>query len=767
VISIRRLGLATLLIASVTGVAVGEGSAATGNSRSASERLSAWGDNSGGELGDGGFRQRSSPSAVSKLKGVEHFSAGYRFNLALLRGGTVKAWGENQFGELGNGTTASGVVPVPVKGLKHVVAVAAGGGHSLALLSDGHVMAWGYNHFGQLGDGTTKNRSTPVRVKGLTGVKAIAAGQLDSVALLDDGTVMTWGDNRDGELGDGTVDDSSVPVAVRGLQGVRAIAAGAMFNVALLGDGTVAAWGNGEQGELGNGFMGSRLAPVAVKGLSGVSAVSAGGEFVLAKLKGGQAMAWGSNAFGQLGDPSAGSGSDVPISIAGLPHVRSLVAGGLSGFAVLSSGHAKSWGSNAFGQLGNGTTTDSSTPLRVPGLSGVKAAALGANHGLALATPVSHASSGPASPWRVVRTPDPGPSIPGITDVFFTGVSAASKHDAWGVGTDQDGLTQVPVSAHWNGSSWHSVPMPAPASAGGSIQGVLDLAPGNAWAVGRATDSTTNVSRTLIEHWDGTSWSIVPSPNPALGPTAQDELEAVDGVSANDIWAVGFDTNPPQPLTLLFEHYDGTKWTAVPPPGLGGQVAFGVTTISSDDAWAVGANESLSRTVAVHWNGKAWSIVKTPSPVDGPSPINQLTGASAAGPKDVWASGYEANVNNLNFRKPYLLHWNGSVWKLVPARNSGTEGSLLRAVTVLSPNDVWAVGQTQQDDGSILSLTEQFNGKKWTRVPSPDPGSNTTLVDDGLGGVASPGHGFVLALGFQERLGICCTSSLGLKTKRG
>jgi hypothetical protein len=299
------------------------------------------------------------------------------------------------------------------------------------------------------------------------------------------------------------------------------------------------------------------------------------------------------------------------------------------------------------------------------------------------------------------------------------------------------------------------------------MQGVLDLGQSNAWAVGRATNVSKNLSRTLIEHWDGSAWSIVPSPNPAVGPTADDELEAIDGVSANDIWAVGFYTNPPQPLKLLFEHWDGTKWTAVPGPGPGGQVAFGVTAISANDVWAVGANESLSRTVAAHWNGQAWSIVKTPSLVDGPSPINTLTGASAAGSNDVWASGYEGNVNNTNFQKPYLLHWNGKAWKLMHAPNAGTEGSLLRAIDVLSAKDIWAVGQTQQNDGSILSLTEQFNGKKWSRKPSPDPGASGSLIRDGLAGVASPGGRLVLSLGFQEQLGVCCTSTLGVKARRG
>jgi hypothetical protein len=258
----------------------------------------------------------------------------------------------------------------------------------------------------------------------------------------------------------------------------------------------------------------------------------------------------------------------------------------------------------------------------------------------------------------------------------------------------------------------------------------------------------------------------VPSPNPATGTGAFDELTAISGTGPNDLWAVGWFSPGTDFIALLFEHWNGTTWSFVPPPTeTGFQLGEAITAIAPSDVWAVGINGGQAN-VSAHWNGTAWSNVPTPF-LQTTNSTNFLTGLSAAGSNDVWASGYEGNVNGNNFRQPYMLHWTGKAWKLVKLPNAGTEGSQLSGTTVLSPTDVWAVGITDQTDGALLSLTEHFNGTKWSISPSPDPGQLASLPDSALSAAASVSPGVVWAVGTQEIPAQCCLRTLVLKTAAG
>ncbi len=167
----------------------------------------------------------TTPIAVKGLTGVTAISAGYEHTCARLGTGTVKCWGDNTGGELGNGTYTGpqmclngpcSSTPI-VKGLTETTAVAVGEDQACALLSTGTAKCWGQNSYGELGNGTTTHSLVPVSVKGLTGATAIAAGDQQTCALLSTGTVKCWGDNTYGQLGNGTATSSPVPVAVTGL----------------------------------------------------------------------------------------------------------------------------------------------------------------------------------------------------------------------------------------------------------------------------------------------------------------------------------------------------------------------------------------------------------------------------------------------------------------------------------------------------------------------------------------------------------------------
>ena len=332
-----------------------------------------WGFNRSGQLGNGTRTDSSVPAAVGGLlSGVTAIAAGDH-TCALTSAGAVWCWGANTLGELGNGTTTSSDTPEAVRGLpSDVTAIAAGGAHTCALTSAGAMWCWGANRAGQLGDGTTTPSDVRVAVDGLpSGVTAIAAGGIHTCALTSAGAVWCWGANSAGQLGDGTRTDRSVPVAVSGLPplGVTAIAAGGNHTCALTSAGAVWCWGANRAGQLGDGTTTNRSVPVAVSGLPplGVTAIALGDGHTCALTSAGAVWCWGANSAGQLGDGTTTNRS-LPVPVGGLPAgVTAIAAGGEHTCALTSAGAVWCWGYNFYGQLGNGTTTDSTTPVSVSG----------------------------------------------------------------------------------------------------------------------------------------------------------------------------------------------------------------------------------------------------------------------------------------------------------------------------------------------------------------------------------------------------------------
>jgi alpha-tubulin suppressor-like RCC1 family protein len=334
-----------------------------------------WGFNSDGQVGDGTKIDRTTPVPVSGLSsGVIALSAGVFHTCALTGGGSAKCWGADFNGQLGDGTTTGSSTPVSVSGLSSgVIALSAGSFHTCALTSGGAVKCWGFNADGQLGDGTQTDSATPVPVSGLSsGVTALSAGGDHTCALTSGGAVKCWGINANGQLGDGTQTDSPTPVSVSGLSsGVIALSAGNAHTCALTSGGAVKCWGLNAEGQLGDGTQVDRSAPVSVSGLSsGVTALTADGIHSCAVGSGGAAECWGSNAQGQLGDGTTIE-RDTPVSVSGLSSgVIALSAGAHHTCALTSGGAVKCWGLNAEGQLGDGTTTDRLTPVSVVGFGG-------------------------------------------------------------------------------------------------------------------------------------------------------------------------------------------------------------------------------------------------------------------------------------------------------------------------------------------------------------------------------------------------------------
>jgi hypothetical protein len=314
--------------------------------------------------------------------------------------------------------------------------------------------------------------------------------------------------------------------------------------------------------------------------------------------------------------------------------------------------------------------------------------------------PTAPAAESGSQSWRVVAPA----SLAGDDFDVLNSTYAASSSEAWAVGEQRSESSEAFVSLfeEWTGSEWKAVPGAAlgSSSTGSSLYAVSGTGPSNVWAVGG--NSTSSSATGLIEHWNGTSWS-------ALAPTSREPanstLAAVSADSATDVWAVG-ESAVSEPHTTgkqpLIEHYNGSSWSVVQGAFTGNEndTLIAVEAVSPSDVWALGVarprNYSGAGTsVLEHYNGTEWSIVSA-AETSVATHLHAITGLSA---DDLWAVGEEGS-------SPVIEHFNGSTWSAIasPATVEGKGGLL--SVTELSPSDVWAVGRgvTEHYNGTNTNI---------------------------------------------------------------
>jgi hypothetical protein len=321
-------------------------------------------------------------------------------------------------------------------------------------------------------------------------------------------------------------------------------------------------------------------------------------------------------------------------------------------------------------------------------------------------------------------TPTPIPSCPpgweavfhpnGIDFYGLRDVAVISENDVWAVGTSN----RARLILHWDGTRWSVVPSPDPDPSYDYLTGVTAMAPTDVWAVGYYGDSYDYPYRTLTMHWDGLTWAIVPSPN--IG-SVNNQLYDVDVVAPDDVWAVGLCCNGPT-MEMLAIHWDGSQWSVIPIPTIvpGGGPIVAVDAISANDVWAL-ANGGGS---LIHWDGSTWGYVDIPR---GGIFGNDLVDISAISANDIWTVGYYSrrDPNSHLYSQTLIEHWDGIEWRVVPSPNVGTyNNNYLYGVAAVSWNDVWAVGYSTLDEiGQTRTLIMHWDGSEWNVIPGSNPGT--------------------------------------------
>ena len=245
--------------------------------------------------------------------------------------------------------------------------ICAGGNHSIALKSDNSLWVWGFNYYGQLGVNNSLDSSIPLKLKDKY-IK-IGAGVYHTVAIKEDGTLWSWGNNENGELGDGTTKKSLLPKQIGKDTNWYKISVGDKHTIALKKDGTLFAWGNNQWGQLGDNSIENKLTPTQENSKSkDWIEIATGEEHTVALKKDGTLFAWGRNNYGQLGIGTSNfyEYKTTPTQEITKSKSWSFISSGSGSFtvAIKKNGTLFAWGSNEYGELGDGTTQNKQIPTQ-------------------------------------------------------------------------------------------------------------------------------------------------------------------------------------------------------------------------------------------------------------------------------------------------------------------------------------------------------------------------------------------------------------------
>jgi hypothetical protein len=289
---------------------------------------------------------------------------------------------------------------------------------------------------------------------------------------------------------------------------------------------------------------------------------------------------------------------------------------------------------------------------------------------------------------------------------------------------------------HWNGQAWTAFRGPDARFLDETLEGVDDVYPTRAWAVGRVKQSGYTGGTPLILHWNGSSWQTIAPPSGVTG-----ELRAVTRDRVGGAWAVGDDGHGHALVLRCTE--TACARVAVPQPAAVAHLR-GVRSFSTGDVWAVG--DSGNSTLIEHWNGASWSVVFSPNP---DPDVNVLNAVGGVGPDDVWAVGRKgrnkADTGIPPGTRTLAVHWNGKSWSAVATPNRGDQDSLT-GVAAIGSGNVTAVGTFQDvaGGGEDQTLGVHWNGASWATLATGNVGTADNLLK---GAAPIPGTLRVWAVG--------------------
>jgi alpha-tubulin suppressor-like RCC1 family protein len=347
--------------------------------------LWAWGDNTYGQLGFG----NTNTAVVPTQSGIDYnwvsVSAGTHSHVRVRADGALFTAGRNQYGQLGDGTTVNKNLEVLISTLTVWQSASSNLNFTVALKSDGSIWGWGANSNGQLGQGNNNlSYNNPTRIGNGNEWSQIAAGGNHVMAIKSDGSLWAWGRNTNGELGIGSYSGTNVPVRVGSANDWISIAPGYTHSYALKSDGTLWATGDNSQGTLGNGTFGSSSNVFVQVGFSNLwVGISSGDYFAVGMQVNGSIWSWGSNGFGQLGQGNTNN-VHTPTQIGSGVTWKQAVANRRHMMAIQANGTLWACGENADGRLGDGTTTQRTSLIQIGSDTNWMRAAPGGFHTCAL-----------------------------------------------------------------------------------------------------------------------------------------------------------------------------------------------------------------------------------------------------------------------------------------------------------------------------------------------------------------------------------------------